>query len=100
MSTTNAGKSQEFLTRSRMSRILADMKPLHELLTAWRTEVTLSPAEAARRCKISAQLWHQLESGETDNPRAGTLLRVAEGTGIPMERLAKAAEMQRNPVPA
>ena len=71
------------------------MKPLCEMLADWRNELTLSPAEAARRCKVSPQLWGQLESGRTDDPRASTLLNLAEGTGIPMERLAKAAEMQR-----
>ena len=88
--------SKKFLTQPKAARILANMKPLQDMLTDWRDVLTLTPAEAARRCKISAQLWYQLESGETTNPRTSTLLRLAEGTGIPMERLAKAAELTKS----
>ena len=70
------------------------MKPLHELLSDWRETLKLTPAEASRQCGMSQQLWSQLEGGDTSNPRVSTLLKLAEGTGIPMERLAKAAELQ------
>lgn len=83
--------SQKFLTPSQMARILAGMKPLHEILTSWREELELTPAEAARRCEISAQLWWQLEHADTLNPRSSTLLKLARGTGISMEILAAAA---------
>lgn len=75
--------------------ILPVMKPLYEVLIEWQEANNLTPAEAARRCHVSAQLWHQLKSGETDNPRAGTILKVAQGTGFSMEYLAQAAEAQR-----
>lgn len=82
---------QKFLTPNRLDRILADMKPLNELLTDWRDTVRLSSAEAARRCGMSSQQWWELESGRTRNPRASTLHKLTEGTGIPLERLVEAS---------
>lgn len=91
MSTSPSHKSQKFLTQSRASRILADMKPLCEMLEDWRDELKLSKAEAARRCGMGQQQWYELASGATRDPRASTLLQLAEGTGIPIERLAAAS---------
>lgn len=85
------------LTQARMSRILADMKPLCELLREWREASKLTPAEAARQCQVSAQLWWQLEHGETNNPRGATMVKLCRGTGIPMERLAAASYVQAVP---
>jgi transcriptional regulator with XRE-family HTH domain len=89
---------KDFLTPARRERILADMKPLHVLLTDWLDEVKLTPAEGARRCGLSAQLFYQLKSGETSNPRASTLLKLSDGTGIPLERLALASDMRSTSV--
>lgn len=91
---------QKFLTRTDMARILADMKPLCALLTEWRAMLKLTPADAARRCEMSPQLWYQLESGETANPRSRTLQRLALGTGIPLERLVAASCVTPASVPA
>lgn len=88
--------SKNFLTPSAMARILSGMRPLCELLQAWREALALTPAEAARRCEISPQLWGQIECGATKNPRGSTLLKLARGTGIPMEILA-AASYPSNP---
>ena len=71
------------------------MKPLHLMLSDWQASWHLSSSEAARRCGVSPQHWHQLITGETDNPRAGTLLKLAHGTGFSMESLAEASEVQR-----
>ena len=68
------------------------MKPLYEMLRDWRESLHLTPAEAARRCNMSAQHYWQLENGERGpGIRTATLLKLAEGTGIPMERLAVAS---------
>ena len=91
---------QKFLTPTRMSRILADMKPLYLLLHEWRVALTLTPAEAARRCSMSNQQWYELESGATRDPRTSTLMKLTEGTGIPMERLAAASRFPAEAVPA
>lgn len=95
-----ATSSQKFLTPTALARILVGMRPLCAILKAWREELELTPAEAARRCEVSAQLWGQLEHGETTNPRGSTLLKLARGTGIPMEILAAASSVDPAAVPA
>lgn len=86
------------LTEKRAARILKDMKPLSEELRAWREASHLTLAEAARRCGMSAQHYWQLENAERGvGMRTATVIKLAEGTGIPMERLIKAAELQRDP---
>lgn len=94
--------SQKNLTNTRLARILADMKPLKDMLREWRTELKLTPADAARRCKISPQLYWYMEHVDGYNPRVTTLQKVAEGTGIPFERLAVAVNTRAAPesVPA
>lgn len=82
---------QKNLTTARMSRILADMKPLSELLKDWREALKLNPSEAARRCDLSPQMWWNLESGLVSTPRRDTMRKLVEGTGIPLERLAVAS---------
>lgn len=82
------------------------MKPLADELRDWRERTHLTLSEAARRCGMSAQHYWQLENGQRGQGiRTATLLKLFNGTGIPMERLAAAAEMQRygplvEPVPA
>jgi transcriptional regulator with XRE-family HTH domain len=82
---------QKFLTARRVNRILSDMKPLSELLAEWREMLKLTPADAARRCEMTRQQWWELESGRTSDPRSSTLQKLAEGTGIPIERLVAAS---------
>src|SRR3990167_2984984 len=82
---------KKFLTGSRKARILADMRPLNELLREWREMPKLSPAEAGRQCEMSRQQWSELESGATTDPRSSTLRKLVRGTGIPIERLVEAA---------
>ena len=67
------------------------MKPLGELLRDWRELMHLTPAEAARACGMSAQHYWQLENVERGaGVRTVTLHKLADGTGIPLERLAAA----------
>jgi transcriptional regulator with XRE-family HTH domain len=79
------------LKMNRMDRILADMKPLAQMLEEWREGLKLSRAEAARRCRMSQVQWTELETGVTRDPRTSTLTKLTEGTGIPLERLAMAS---------
>lgn len=89
------------LTEKQAARILADMKPLSEQLRNWREATHLTLADAARRCGMSAQHYWQLENAERGvGMRTATLLKLNSGTGIPLERLAAGAEMQRQLVPA
>lgn len=89
------------LTDKQAKRILANMKPLSEELREWREGLHLTPAEAARRCEMSAQHYWQLENAERGvGIRTATLLKLATGTGKPLERLARAAELQREAIPA
>lgn len=81
------------LTDKRMARILSGMKPLSELLREWRETLHLSQSEAARRCGVSSQHWGLLERGERVWLRPNTFRKLAERTGIPLERLMRAAEL-------
>lgn len=84
------------LTKKQAARILANMKPLSQELHDWRLAIHISLAEAGRRCDMSAQHYWQLENGQRGQGiRTATLLKLAAGTGIPLERLALAAELQR-----
>ena len=89
------------LTPRQAERILADVKTLPEELEEWRKALHITPSEAARRCKMSPQHWFQLARGERGQGiRIGTLRKLADGTGLPLERLLRAAELMREPVPA
>lgn len=81
------------LTNRRQARILEDMKPLGLMLREWREGLRLSMAEAARHCGMSAQHYGLLERGERVWLRSVTFRKLAERTGIPLERLMKAAEL-------
>lgn len=81
------------LTNKRQSRILGDMKPLCELLREWRDNLHLSMAEAARHCEMSPQHYGLLERGERVWLRPATFRKLAERTGIPLERLMRGAEL-------
>lgn len=93
------------LTKGQLARIVADMKPLCVILKEWRELMELTPAEAARRCKMPAQHYWQIEHNERVNLRPATLQKLAEATGFPIERLAVAAAYSvitplAEPVPA
>jgi transcriptional regulator with XRE-family HTH domain len=45
------------------------------------------PDELASRASISRTALYQIESGKTEQPRAGTLRRIAEALDIPTEAL-------------
>ena len=45
------------------------------------------PDELANRASISRTALYQIESGKTEQPRAGTLRRIAEALSIPTETL-------------
>jgi transcriptional regulator with XRE-family HTH domain len=85
------------LTLNRRDRILANMKPLAQLLFEWRDMLKLSRAEAARRCQMSQVQWTELESGATRDPRTSTLQKLTDGTGIPLERLVAASCLSVTP---
>ena len=87
MSSVSSSDRQKKLTVSPEQRILQDMKPLYELLTEWQDTLKLTNAEAARRCGLGPQQWFELKSGKTTDPRARTLYKLADGTGIPVGRL-------------
>jgi transcriptional regulator with XRE-family HTH domain len=69
------------------------MKPLGELLRDWRELLKLNQSEAARRCGMSSQHWGLIERGERVNLSFKTYRKLAEATGIPLERLMRAAEL-------
>jgi transcriptional regulator with XRE-family HTH domain len=86
------------LTTRQEARILKGMKPLSQMLTDWRNELTLTKAQAARRCQMSFAHWSLLESGERTQLQAATMQKLAAGTGIPTERLLAAANFHPDPV--
>lgn len=75
------------------------MKPLSEILAQWRDSMGFSQSDAARQCGLSRQLWFQLESGDTTDPRMSTMFGLRDGTGIPFERLKTAVEMHLKGIP-
>lgn len=82
------------LTKKQAARILADMKPLGEMLKEWREKLKLTPAEAARRCRMSAQHYWQIENAERVHVQAATLQKLSTGTGLPLERLVMASTIE------
>ena len=81
------------LTKKQAARIMADMKPLGQMLRCWRDELKLSQAEASRRCGVSAQHWGLIEKGERTGLQGSTFQKLADGTGIPLQRLILAADL-------
>ncbi len=55
------------------------------------------PDELANRAEISRTALYQIESGKTEVPRAGTLLRIAVALDIPMDELPRQQPRDRNP---
>ena len=80
---------------------LASVRPLSEELRVWREkDARLTLAEAARRCGMSSQHYWQLENAERGvGIRTATLIKLADGTGHPLERLVHAVELQRKQHP-
>ncbi len=72
------------------------MKDMSELLREWRHGQGIGPSEAAKRCGLkSRQHYAQIEQGAYPHLPVGTLLKIADATGISIETLARAAELQR-----
>ena len=72
------------------------MKTLTDELRTWRQANGLSLSQAAARCSLgSLQHYDQIERGEHLQLYGRTLLKLADGTGIDIETLARAAELQR-----
>ena len=55
------------------------------------------PDELASRAAISRTALYQIECGKTETPRAGTLRRIAEALGVPIEALL-GSEAEVSPV--
>ncbi len=79
---------QPLLTLPTTIFYICPMKTLPLLLKEWRDGKKFTQADAARHCDISAQLWFLLEKGQRD-PRRRTLVKLAAGTGIPLNELAE-----------
>lgn len=56
------------------------------LIAAWRTHLSLTQAEVARRMNISQAAYSQIEN--TKNPRVTTRKKVAEALGIDHRQLS------------
>jgi transcriptional regulator with XRE-family HTH domain len=66
-------------------------KTLAEELKAWRDREGLTSAAAARRCEMIPQHYWAIEEGDRLDLRASTLLKLAKGTGLPLETIAEAS---------
>jgi predicted transcriptional regulator len=78
---------------AKSARTLANMMPLSDMLRIWRETLQITRAEAARRCKMSQVQWTELETAVTCDPRTSTLIKLADGTGYALERLAAASRL-------
>jgi transcriptional regulator with XRE-family HTH domain len=58
------------------------------------------PDELASRAAISRTALYQIECGKTETPRAGTLRRIAEALGVPIESLLGTEEDRSVALPA
>jgi transcriptional regulator with XRE-family HTH domain len=56
------------------------------------------PDELASRASISRTALYQIECGKTETPRAGTLRRIAQALGIPVETLIGNIDWERESV--
>jgi len=63
-------------------------------LTEFRHALDLSQADAARLVGITQSQWSRVESGTTP-PSLALAQRLADKTGVPLERLAAVAEAAR-----
>lgn len=84
---------------SKPNRYSKPMMPLGHMLKVWRETLDITRAEAARRCHISQVVWTELETSQTCDPRTSTLIKLADGTGYPLERLAEASKLSPAPAP-
>lgn len=83
------------LTKTEARRMLKSMETLGNILIAWRTLAGLNQSDAARRCNLSPQYWWLLENDKRPNPGIDTLEKLADGTGIDIDRLVIAAAYSR-----
>jgi SOS-response transcriptional repressor LexA len=63
------------------------MSKLSTILKALMAEVHISESELARRTGIGQPVVHRIASGETDNPKVGTLSPIAKYFGLSISHL-------------
>jgi XRE family transcriptional regulator of biofilm formation len=71
------------------------MTTVGERLRQRRTEKNLSLAELARRAELSKGYLHAIESGDTQNPSAEILFRIANELGTTIADLLGEEEVER-----
>lgn len=72
-----------------------DVATLGAIVRRARTRLGLSVAQLAERAEVSMGLISQIERGQ-GNPALGTLVRLADGLGLPVSRLFRQAEADEN----
>lgn len=75
------------------------MKKLHHILKALMAEVRINESELARRTGVGQPVIHRIASGETDNPKVGTLSPIANFFTISISQLIGDEPLPANRIP-
>lgn len=75
------------------------MKKLHLILKALMAEVRINESELARRTGIGQPVVHRIASGETDNPKVGTLSPIANFFAVSISQLIGDEPLPANRIP-
>ena len=75
------------------------MKKLSSILKALMAEVRINESELARRTGIGQPVVHRIASGETDNPKVGTLSPIANFFAISISQLIGDEPLPPNRIP-
>lgn len=75
------------------------MKKLHQILKALMAEVRINESELARRTGVGQPVIHRIASGETDNPKVGTLSPIANFFALSISQLIGDEPLPANRIP-
>lgn len=75
------------------------MKKLSSILKALMAEVRITESELARRTGVGQPVVHRIASGETDNPKVGTLSPIAKYFALSISQLVGDEPLPPNRLP-
>lgn len=75
------------------------MKQLSTILKALMAEIRINESELARRTGIGQPVIHRIASGETDNPKVGTLSPIANFFAVSISQLIGDEPLPPNRIP-
>jgi len=75
------------------------MQKLNQILKALMAEIRINESELARRTGIGQPVIHRIASGETDNPKVGTLSPIAKFFALSISQLIGDEPLPPNRIP-